>query len=73
MTLAKVKRVLVGAALLSTAVATFPAVHAYRPMDADLVEAMALVKDACGDNSAWGQALCQNAKGILTVLERRHA
>jgi hypothetical protein len=37
----------------------------------DLVEAEALVKDACGDNSAWGQVLCQNAKSILNVLEQR--
>jgi hypothetical protein len=37
----------------------------------DLVEAEALVKDACGDNSAWGQVLCQNAKDIVNVLEQR--
>ena len=36
----------------------------------DLVEARALTKEACGDSSQWGQVLCQNAKGIVSALER---
>ena len=75
------KRALLAAAVLSALlVATTPPAHTSwlkwpvsfgtTAISDDLVEAKVLVKEACGDNSQWGQVLCQNAKGILIALER---
>ena len=75
------KHALLAAAVLSALLAaTFSPAHASwlkwpvgfgtTAMSDDLVEARALTREACGDNSQWGQVLCQNAKGIVIALER---
>ena len=77
----KIKHALLAAAVFSALLAaTLPLAHTAWlkwPVDFgtaavsdDLVEARALTKEACGDSSQWGQVLCQNAKGIVSALER---
>ncbi len=77
----KMKHALLAAAVFSSLLAaTLPLAHTAWlkwPVDFgttaisdDLVEARALTKEACGDSSQWGQVLCQNAKGIVSALER---
>ena len=78
----KMKGALVAVTLFSVLLAAiFPTAHGSwlkwhvglgtTAISGDLVEAKALIQEACGDNSHWGQLLCQNANIILISLERR--